>query len=360
MSCLSCLLPVFRARRVSAVAAFAAVAMLAAGMTMAQADPVADFYRGKSITIIVSAGAGGGFDTNARMVARFYGKHIPGHPTILVKNMPGGGHLVAANYLYNRAPKDGTYLGTLLPAFVSYQVLDGRQVEYDAAKFAWIGASDVDNMNLYVWHTTGVTSMEGAKKQVLLMGATGAGSYTELFPTLMNNLIGTKFKIVSGYKSTNEIHIAMERGEVQGRAGNFFTSLETNNPDWLAEKKINILMQIGRTRDPNYKDIPLMTELATNDDDRRVLAVYSGDVALGRSFLAPPGVPADRIAALRKAFDETMADPDFRAEAKKVNMSVRPLNAAELTDAASEILSTPPALIEKAKKAKLGASEAKK
>jgi len=330
------------------------IACLVCASSTALADPVADFYRGKSIMLIISAGTGGGYDTNARLVARHLGKHIPGNPTIVPKNMPGGGHLVAANYMYKVAPKDGTAIATLLPAFVSYQILDGKQVEYDAAKFNWIGASDVDNHNLYVWHTTGVRSIEDAKKKEVLMGSTGAGSYTGLYPALLNNLIGTKFKVVSGYKSTNEIHLAMERGEVQGRAGNLFSSLISQNKDWLDEKKINILMQVGSKRDPDFKDVPLMTELTSDPEKKRILTIYSGDVALGRSFITTPGVPADRLAALRKAFDETMTDPEFLADAKNINMQVRPLGHEELAAAATEILSTPPELIEKAKKAKEG------
>jgi tripartite-type tricarboxylate transporter receptor subunit TctC len=336
---------------VSGLRAAALMACIFSASSAVLADPVADFYSGKTITLIISAGTGGGYDTNARLVARHFGKHIPGNPTIVPKNMPGGGHLVAANYMYNVAPKDGTAIATLLPAFVSYQILDGKQVEYDAAKFNWIGASDVDNHNLYVWHTTGVHSIEDAKKKEVLMGSTGAGSYTGLYPTLLNNLVGTKFKIVSGYKSTAEIHIAMERGEVQGRAGNLFSSLLSQNRDWLDGKKINLLMQVGSKRDPNFKDVPLMTELTTNPEAKRILTIYSGDVALGRSFITTPGVPADRLAALRKAFDETMADPEFLADAKKLNLEIRPLGHADVTAAAMEILSTPPELIEKAKKA---------
>ena len=340
--------------RLRATILIACACLLSASAT-ALADAVSDFYTGKTITLIISAGPGGGYDTNARLVARHLGKHIPGNPLIVPKNMPGGGHLVAANYMYGVAPKDGTFLATLLPAFVSYQILDGKQAEYDAAKFNWIGASDVDNMNLYVWHTAGIRSIDDAKKTQVLMGATGAGSYTALYPTLLNNLVGTKFKLVSGYKSTNEIHIAMERGEVQGRAGNLFSSLTAGNPDWLADKKINILMQVGSKRDPAFKDVPLMTELAANADDKRILAIYSSDTALGRSFITTPGVPADRLAALRKAFDQTMTDPEFLADAKKINMEVRPLGHADLTATTLEILSTPPELIEKAKKANMPA-----
>jgi tripartite-type tricarboxylate transporter receptor subunit TctC len=333
------------------IACLAILAHVAGLCPMARGDTVSDFYAGKSISLIISAGSGGGFDVNARLVARHLGKHIPGHPTIIPRNMPGGGHLVAANYMHTIAPKDGTVLAHLLPAFVSYQVLGGRQVEYDAAKFNWIGGTDVDNMNLYVWHTASIHSIEDAKKTQVLMGATGAGSYTALFPTLLNNLIGTKFKIVSGYKSTTEIHIAMERGEVEGRTGNYFSSLMANNPDWLADKKINLLMQIGSKRDADFKDLPLMTDLATNAEYKRILAIYSGDVALGRSFITTEGVPADRLAALRKAFDETVRDPEFLADATRINMPIKPIGHAELTALAIDILSTPADLIEKAKQA---------
>lgn len=338
-----------------AIAAVAAVATLSG--RPASADAISDFYAGKSLTLIISTGAGGGVDANARLVARHFGNHIPGKPTIVPKNMTGAGHLQATNFMYNVAPKDGTHIAAILPSFVLYQVIDGKGAQYDAKKFLWIGASDVDNMNLYVWHTVPVKTVADAKTREVLMGGTGAGSYTVLWPTLMNNLLGTKFKMVMGYKATTEIHLAMQRGEVHGRAGNFFSSLRSQNPDYLTEKKINLLTQFGTERDPDFADVPLLTDLAQNDEQRRIFALFSGELGLGRPFVTTPGVPADRLAALRKAFEETMVDPAFRADAAKANLGVHPVTADKLKAIAEGILATPPALIAKAKAASTPKSE---
>ncbi|MGE5540608.1 MAG: Bug family tripartite tricarboxylate transporter substrate binding protein [Gemmatimonas sp.] len=318
----------------------------------ASADAISDFYTGKQMTMIISTGVGGGVDANARIVAKHWGNHIPGKPTIVPKNMTGAGHLQATNFMYNVAPKDGTHIAAILPSFVLYQKIDGKGAQYDAAKFLWIGGSDVDNMNLYVWHTVPVKTWADAKTQEITMGGTGAGSYTTLWPTLMNNLLGTKFKLVTGYKSTAEIHLAMERGEVQGRAGNFFSSLRSQNPDYVRDHKIIMLVQFGMERDPEFKDTPLLTDLAQNDEQRQIFALFSGELALGRPYLTTPGVPDDRLAALRKSFEETMQDPAFRADAAKADIGVHPQSADKLKSIAEAILGTPPALIEKAKLAK--------
>jgi tripartite-type tricarboxylate transporter receptor subunit TctC len=336
------------ARRLALGLAVAGTAGLFASQA-ASADAISDFYSGKTMTLIISTGAGGGVDANARLVARHLANHIPGKPTIVPKNMTGAGHLQATNFMYNVAAKDGTFMAAILPSFVLYQVLDGKGAQYDAKNFLWIGASDVDNMNLYVWHTVPVKSVADAKTREVLMGGTGAGSYTVLWPTLMNNLLGTKFKMVMGYKSTTEIHLAMERGEVHGRAGNFFSSLRAQNPDYLTQKKITLLTQFGTEADPDFAGVPLLTDLAQNDEQRRIFALFSGELGLGRPFITTPNVPADRLAALRKAFDETMADPAFRADAAKANLGVHPVTADKLKAIAEGILATPPALIEKAK-----------
>jgi len=325
----------------------------------ARADAVADFYAGKTITLTISTGVGGGLDANARMVARYYGNHIPGKPTIVPKNMTGAGHLQATNYMYNVAPKDGTSIAAILPNFVIYQIIDGRGAQYDAHKFLWIGASDVDNQNIYTWHAANIHSIEDAKKREVMMGGTGAGSYTTLWPTLMNNLLGTKFKMVMGYKATTQIHLAMQRGEVQGRAGNYFSSLKSQNPDWLAEKKIDFLAQIGSERDPEFSNVPLLTDLAQNDEQRQIFKLFSGEIGLGRPFLTTPDVPADRLAALRKAFQETMDDPAFRADAKKARLGVHPLSADKLKAISESILDTPKALVDKAKIAMMPKGEGK-
>ena len=328
-----------------------AAAALCAASGSALADPVSDFYTGKAISLIISTGVGGGVDTNARIVARHLGGHIPGNPSITPRNMTGAGHLQATNYVYGQAPKDGTTIAAILPAFVGYQVLDGKGAQYDVRDMPFLGSSDVENANLYTWHTLGVKKIEEVKTREVLMGSTGAGSYTMLYPTLLNNLLGMKFKLVSGYKSTNEIHLAMERGEVQGRAGNFFTSLKSQNPDWLRDKKIDMLLQIGAVRDPEWPDLPLLTDLATSDEQRQILKVFSAEMALGRTFVTTPGVPADRLAALRKAFEETLRDPAFVEEVTKAGMLARPLTHQQAKAIADEIVTLPPALIEKAKAA---------
>ena len=199
------------------LAAFVALGLVA-GAGPASADAISDFYAGKAITLIISTGVGGGIDANARLVARYWGEHIPGKPTIVPKNMTGAGHLQATNYMYNVAPKDGTTIAAILPSFVLYQKIDGKGAQYDAGKFLWIGASDVDNMNLYVWHTVPVKTVADVKSQQVTMGGTGAGSYTTLWPTLMNNLLGTKFKLVMGYKGSADAQLAVERGEVEGHS----------------------------------------------------------------------------------------------------------------------------------------------
>lgn len=327
-------------------------ACAAAGLLMtpvANADPIADFYSGKTMTLIISTGAGGGVDANARMVAKHWTDHIPGKPTIIAKNMTGAGHLQATNYMYNVAPKDGTSVAAILPSFVLYQVIDGRGAQYDANKFLWIGSSDVDNQNVYTWHDAGIRSVEDAKKRVVLMGGTGAGSYTTLWPTLMNNMLGTKFKMVMGYKATTEIHLAMQRGEVQGRAGNYFSSLRSQNPDWLKEHKIDFLAQVGSERDPDFKDVPLLTDLTKDPEQKKIFALFSGEVGLGRPIITTPNVPADRLAALRKAFNETMNDPAFRADAAKADLGVHPIGYEKLKSISDSILGNPPELIEKAK-----------
>src|SRR5262245_38526454 len=222
----------------------AGAAMCAAVAASAAAQPVDEFYRGKTITMIVSTGVGNGFDTNARLVARHLARHIPGQPTVVVKNMPGAGHVLAANYLAADAPRDGTTIALIMPSIITHQLLDGRGVRYDVAKFQWLGASDYSNQSVYVW-SSGIKTFAEAMQREVLLGATGAGSYTLLYPSLMNNLLGTRFKAVAGYKSSKDIDLAMQRGEIDGRAGNYLSTLRSINGDWLRDKSINILVRSG-------------------------------------------------------------------------------------------------------------------
>jgi len=325
-------------------------AMLAGfGGSAARAAEVADFYKGKTIDLIISTGVGGGLDRNARIVARHLPNHIPGKPTIVSKNMPGAGHLRAANFLHTQAPKDGTVIGTIIPGFLMSQVLEGTGAKFDASKFNWLGSTSYSTQTVYVWKTSKAMSVEDAKKQEVLMGATGAGSYAALYPTVMNNVLGTKFKIIAGYKTGAEVNLAMERGEVEGRAGNNLNSLKSENGDWLKDGSIRLITQIGLSRDPELGDVPLLLDFAKTDDERDLLRFFSADIVLGRPFLTPPGVPADIVAILRKAFSDMMADPAFLKESLDAGLDVNPVDGAAVQKVVHDIVHTPAAIVAKAK-----------
>jgi tripartite-type tricarboxylate transporter receptor subunit TctC len=326
------------------------VVLLGTAATSGTAVAQADFYKGKTIEMIISTGVGGGLDTNARMVARHLAKHIPGHPTIIAKNMPGAGHVRAANYIYNQAPKDGTTIGSLIPAFIMAQVLNRTDaIQFDAAKMQWLASTSASNSTVYVSKTTGVNTVEDAKKKPVLMGGTGAGSYTTLYPIVMNHVLGTQFKIVSGYTSTAEIGLAMERGEVQGRAGNNFNSLKSENPELLKEDKIAIIAQVGLERDREFSSVPLLLDFAKNDEERQILKLFSADVVIGRPFMTAPGVPADRVAILRKAFVDLTKDPDFLKDTGQANIDVELVEGEKVQKIVEELVATPPAIVAKAK-----------
>jgi tripartite-type tricarboxylate transporter receptor subunit TctC len=316
----------------------------------ARADDVADFYRGKRITLVIGYGTGGGYDTYARMLARFLSEHIPGNPNIIAQNMPGAGSRSAANWLYNVAPKDGTVIAILSQTTPTDQALGQSGIQFDARKFNWIGNMVVVNNILFVSATSGVKTIEDAKKKVLAMGATGASSPSVLYPQVSNNLLGTKFKIVSGYPGGGDINLAVERGEVDGRGSDSWASMKANNQAWLREKKINILFQVGPKREADL-DAPLWRELGRTDEEREILDVLSGDVAVGRPILTAPDVPADRVKALRQAFEQTVHDPKFLAAAKQANMYFNPLPGEELQRIVGRIVSQPPELIAKVKAA---------
>jgi tripartite-type tricarboxylate transporter receptor subunit TctC len=311
----------------------------------------ADFYKGKTVELVISTGAGGGLDTNGRIVARHLGSHIPGNPTIVARNMPGAGHIRAANYVFNQAPKDGTTIASFIPIFVMAQILGRSKTQFNPAEFNWLVSTSSSNSTIYVWHTTGVKTLEDAMQKEVLLGGTGVGSYTVIYPTVTNNLLGTKFKIVMGYPSTNEISIAMERGEVQGRAGNNLNSLMAENSEWLKTGKINLLAQVGLERDPDFASVPLLTDFAKTDETRQVLQFFSTDVVIGRPFVTSPGVPAERVTLLRKAFDSLMKDPAFLDDMKKVGLDVGPVAGERIQKIVTDFMRTPAPIVAKAKSA---------
>jgi tripartite-type tricarboxylate transporter receptor subunit TctC len=326
-------------RGLSIIAGAAIAAAVSGAALPANADPVADFYTGKHITLVIGYGTGGGYDEYARMLARFMGEHIPGNPTLVPQNMPGAGSRQAANYLFNVAPKDGTIIATLSQTTPTDQALAQPGIQFDVRKFNWIGNMIVVNNTLVVWHTTDVKTLADATKKQLNIGATGASSPSVLYPQASNNLLGTKFRIITGYPGGGDINVAMERQEVDGRGSNSWASWKSTRAEWLSDHLINILFQIGLKREPDLPDVPLWSELGKTAEEKQVLEVLSGDVAVGRPFLTTPGVPEDRVAALRKAFDDTMKDPKFIAETTKAHMDINPISGVELQDIVGKIVS---------------------
>ena len=294
------------------------------------AADVSDFYRGKRINFIIGYGTGGGYDIYARLLARFIGEHIPGNPTVVPQNMPGAGSRRAANWLYAVAPKDGTVLACLGQATPTDQALAQPGIQFDARKFNWIGNLVVVNNIMFVSAASGVATIDDAKKKTLSIGATGASSPSVLYPQVSNNLLGTKFKIVPGYSGGGDINLAVERREVDGRGSDSWASMKSTHADWLRDRKINILFQVGPRREPDLPDVPLWSELGESESQRQILEILSGDVAVGRPILTTPDVPADRLRALRKAFDETLADPQFIDAAKQANIYINPMGGEEL------------------------------
>jgi len=324
--------------------------LAAALMAPVPAAAQADFYKGKTIDLVISTGVGGGLDANARLVALHLADHIAGSPTIVPRNMPGAGHIRAANFVFNQAPKDGTVIATFIPVFVLAQVLDrSKSIQFDPANFNWLASTSSSNTTVYVWHASGVKSVADATKREVLMGGTGAGSYTLIYPTIMNSLLGTRFKLVTGYQSTAEIGLAMERGEIEGRAGNNFNSLKVENAELLKTGKITLITQVGLERDPEFPDVPLLTDLAKSDEDRRILQLFSTDVVIGRPFVTSPGVPADRVALLRKAFDEMLKDPAYLDDSKKAALDVTPIAGARVQNIVADLVHTPVDIVAKAK-----------
>ena len=336
-----------RALRIACLVALAAVAPLAP----ASADTVAEFYRGKTISLIMSVGEGDGMDKAARIIARHWTRHLPGNPSFVVKNMPGAGALRATNFLHNQAPKDGTTLAGLIPSFVRQQLVGGTGVDYDSAGFQWLGSSNTSNPTVFVSAKSGVTSLEQVLTREVLMGSTGTGSNSAHYPTILNNVLGTKFKIIMGYRGTPAINLAIDRGEVQGRAGETFNTLMLNHADWVKEKKINILTQIGPRKELGFEYVPLMIEFARSDAARDVLRVFSDEIALGRPYLAPPGVPADRVAALRASFEATMKDAGFLADARQIRLDVALTSGEELQKLAAGLVHTRSDVLARAKAA---------
>ena len=305
----------------------------------ARADDVADFFRGKTVNVLIGVSPGGEYDLQARLIARFLGAHIPGNPTVVAQNMVGAGGLTEANYLYNVAPKDGTYIGMIQNALPIMQAVGLPGPQFDSAKFNWIGAISATVETLAVWHTSGVKTIEEARQKEVIIGAVGKGGITDTFPRMINEFAGTKFKIVVGYPGGNDVNLAMERGEVAGR-NNTWSSWKVTKRKWLDEKLINILAYEG-PKPSDIGDVPSVQDLARTTEDRLAIKLISAGTLFGRPLAAPPGVPADRLAAIRQAFMDTMKDPAFVKEAEAGNIEIDPVSGDQMQKVAADLISAP-------------------
>ena len=327
----------------------ACLGLLAGALVVAPAQ-AQDFFRGKQVTIVVGFTAGGGYDLTARLYARHYGRHIPGNPTVIVQNMPGAGSAVAAASLANAPPQDGTRLGFIAGGAVIDPLLGGK-ARYDARTFHWIGGRANEPSICGVWHEAGVHTMQDAMTKEAVIGASGPGSRTLTYPKILNELTGTRFKIVTGYPGGNEIAIAMERREVDGWCGISWGSVKTRLASWLRDKKLDILTQFALTRAPDMADVPLAGEFARNERDRKAIEFLESDAVFAWPMFAPPGVPAERVQELRKGFEAMLKDPQFLADAAKPNMDIDLVPGSDLQRLVNELYATPPDVIEIVKRA---------
>jgi tripartite-type tricarboxylate transporter receptor subunit TctC len=329
------------------MAASAALLLAAAPVS---ANSVADFYKGKQIRIVVVSGSGGLNALYARTLGDRMGKHVPGKPNFIYQYMPGGGGLKGANYCYNVAPKNGTTLCQVLNPLGLMQLLRPKGVKYDAAKFSYIGNTGDQNGSFAVWHTVPAKKLMDLRNVVVPFAGTGKGSESFYDPTLLNSLFGTKIKMVMGYKGGGQLDMAMAQQETTGRAGPVISYM-VRKPHWLKEGKIRILAQVGLKKIPGYEHVPLLLEFARTDEERNIIRLISSRSAIGRPVAAPPGVPADRLAALRKAFVATMNDPAFKADIKKRRMLNNWRSGEEVQKVMAAMLATPKPLLLKTKKA---------
>lgn len=325
----------------------ALAAALAAGISIqpSAAESVGDFYKGKKIRVLIGYSAGGGYDIYARMITRHMAKHIPGNPTIVPQNKPGAGSLVTAGYMHTAAPKDGTVLGTIDQGIAVARVLDPKRVKFDPSKFIWIGNVNEGNNIIMMWHTANIKTWQDLKKREVIVGGTGVTGGSVQYPRAMNNILGTKFKIIHGFRGGKRVDLAMERGEVEGRGSQAWASVKARSPEYLSKNLVTIPVQMGLTKEKDL-DAPLLMDLAPNEAARKVFWLLSTPVRVGRPILTTPGVPADRVKALRAAFDAAVEDKEFRAEAGRANWDINPVSGADVQKIIEETMKTPKQIVD--------------
>jgi tripartite-type tricarboxylate transporter receptor subunit TctC len=327
-----------------------AAAALGASTMAAQAQTPAEFYKGKTVEMLIGYATGGSNDTYARMIAQHLGSHIPGNPTVVVRNMPGAGSFLAVNQIYNVSPKDGTVIGLGAPTLALDEKLGTQGVRFKTSELSWIGrVSPLINI-VFMWKTSPIKSVADAQKTESALGGTGAGSTVSIYPLVMNNVLGTKFKLVMGYKGSNEAMLALERGEVEGHS-TAFEAVRAAKPSWLTDGSINIIAQLGLKRIKELPKVPTAIELARNDDERNVLTAIMAASEIGISFFTAPKTPADRLAVLRRAYDETMKDPAFIGDLERLQMGLDPMTGEEVQKLVAGVSDMTPELLQKVRAA---------
>lgn len=326
-----------------------AVAVFLGGSSARAAD-VASFYKGRTVNLIIGYSVGGGYDLYARVLARHIGRHIPGNPTVVPQSMPGAGSIKAINYLYAVAPKDGSVFGTF-GRTVPVAPLLGNEVKIDATKLSWIGSVTSDVSLCVVSSASPIKSWEDMLYKDYTFGGESAGSDPDVFALLIKNLFHTRLKLVTGYPGTADTMLGVQRGELDGLCGLSYSTLKSRNGDLLKEGKINILVQASLTKEPALPDVPLLIDEVKTDEQRQILKLILSSQLMARPYAAPPGIPEDRKAALRKAFDDTMQDPEFRAEMDKVKLDVNPIDGKAIEALLADVYATPPDIAQKAARA---------
>lgn len=333
------MIPSIRTLTISALGASVA---FFTGAAPASADAVADFYKNKNMTILIGSTVGGGYNQYGRLLGRHMGRHIPGKPSFIPKNMPGAGGRRALAHIAHRAPRDGTVLGILVRStFFDKLMYPKKAVDVDPTKLTWIGSANKEVGTCIAWHESGFKTLDDVKERVSTMGSSGPASSGTIFPKVLNEIADTKMKIILGYPGSTQVHLAMERNEVTGRCGMGWDSLMARYRSWYFDKKVNLFLQIGLNKHPKLPDVPLLLDLARNKKERQMLVLFSAPNDMGRPYFGPPEIPADRVKALQAAFMDTMKDPKFKADADKLNVALSPLSGPEVLKIVKDVWNTP-------------------
>jgi tripartite-type tricarboxylate transporter receptor subunit TctC len=331
-------------------AGLAAIGCAAILVTEAPAQTPEEFYRGRTIDLVIGYPPGGSNDVWGRLLARHLGRHVPGKPNVVPKNVPGAGSFLAVNQIFNVLPKDGTIIGIGAPTMALDEKLGSQGVRFKTAELNWVGRVDSLVNMVFTWKTSPVKTFADAQQREVTLSGTGAGSTVAIYPTVTNNVLGTQFKLIMGYRGSNEAMLAVERGEVEGHSTSW-VALKVAHPDWVRDKSVAILVQYALRRHAELPDVPTAVELARNDEERAILRAVMNASEVGTAFFTTPGIPADRLTALRRAFEATAGDPEFRAEVERTGLTVNPISGEDLQKLVADVSSLPPDLLEKVRAA---------